>query len=249
MITFSFINRKRIGFLVILIAVVGAGLVARHFLGITFSADDLSPEVLREHLRSLGPFFPLVCIALVTFRSFMGIPSGLALMMVGIAAGALPGILYATVGLTLSGTAIFIMARLAGRDAVEVRIPDRFRHLLELVGESPGILVVFLGTAYPIGVLTPLHALAGISAMPLWGFEFALVTGGAIRAATYIYFGSSLVSGEIMPIVQATGVLVAVLVLPLLFPGTRRWLSRMLRPPTPEAGRPGTDSDSPSETG
>ena len=245
----SLMNRKRIGFLVILTAVVGAGLLARHFLGLSLSTDDLSPEVLREHLQSLGPFFPLVCIALVAFRSFMGIPSGLALMMVGVAAGALPGILYSTVGLTLSGTGIFIMARLAGKEAVEARIPDRFRHLLELVGDRPGILVVLLGTAYPIGVLTPLHALAGISAMPLWGFELALVVGGAIRAATYIYFGSSLVGGEIMPIVQATGVLVAVLVLPLLFPGTRRWLSRMLRPPRSEGAQSVTDPDPPSESG
>ncbi|MEE3326501.1 MAG: VTT domain-containing protein [Myxococcota bacterium] len=242
---FSFLNRKRVGFLLILLLVIGAGLLARHFLGITLSTDDLSPDVLRKHLRSLGPFFPLVCIALVAFRSFMGIPSGLALMMVGIAAGALPGILYATVGLTLSGTAIFIMARLAGREAVEARVPERFRHLLELVGDRPGVLVVLLGTAYPIGVLTPLHALAGISAMPLVGFELALIVGGAIRSATYIYFGSSLVSGEIMPIVQATGVLVAVLVLPLLFPGTRRWLSRMLRPPKPKDEPPHDEADPP----
>ena len=82
--------------------------------------------------------------------------------------------------------------------------------------------------------------------MPLWGFELALVVGGAIRAATYIYFGSSLVSGEIMPIVQATGVLVAVLVLPLLFPATRRWLSRMLRPPKPEGPTGREEDDSPS---
>lgn len=241
----SFINRKRVGFLVILILVVGAGLLARHFLGITFSTDDLSPDVLREHLRSLGPVFPLVCIALVAFRSFMGIPSGLALMMVGIAAGAIPGILYATVGLCISGTAIFIMARLAGREAVEARVPKRFKHLLELVGERPGILVVLLGTAYPIGVLTPLHALAGVSSMPVLGFEWALLVGGAIRSATYIYFGSSLVSGEIMPIVQATGFLLAVLIVPLLFPGTRRWLSRMLRPPPAEDESPSDETEPP----
>ena len=224
-------NRKRLIFFCILIAVVATGLLARYFLGIHLSTDDLSPDVLRAHLHSLGPFFPLVCIALVAFRSFMGIPSGLALMMVGIAAGPIPGTLYATVGLIISGTAIFLMARLAGREAVEARIPERFRHLLDLVGERPGIFVVLLGTAYPIGVLTPLHALAGVSAMPLLGFEFALAVGGAIRSATYIYFGSSLVGGELIPILQATALLVAALALPLLFPGTRRWLSRLLRPP------------------
>ena len=233
-------NRKRLTFLVILIVVVSAGLLARHFLGIDWSTDDLSPDVLRAHLRSLGPFFPVVCISLVTFRSFMGIPSGLVLIMVGIAAGPVPGILYSTIGLTLSGTAIFLMARLAGREAVEARIPERFRHLLDLVGDRPGIFVVLLGTAYPIGVLTPLHALAGVSAMPLLGFEFALALGGAIRSATYIYFGSSLVGGELIPILQASGVLLAALAVPLLFPGTRRWLSRLLRPPKaasePESG-------------
>ena len=238
--TMSSKNRKRLIVLFVLIVVVGAGLLARHFLGIHLSTDDLSPDVLRAHLRSLGPVFPLVCIALVAFRSFMGIPSGLALIMVGIAAGPIPGTLYSTIGLLISGTAIFLLARLAGREAVEARIPERFRHLLELVGDRPGIFVVLLGTAYPIGVLTPLHALAGVSAMPLLGFEFALAVGGAIRSATYIYFGSSLVGGELIPILQATALLVAALALPLLFPGTRRWLSRLLRPPKPQ---PKSDPD------
>ena len=86
-------NRKRLIFFFILVIVVTAGLLARHFLGIDWSTDDLSADVLRAHLRSLGPVFPLVCIALVAFRSFMGIPSGLALIMVGIAAGPIPGTL------------------------------------------------------------------------------------------------------------------------------------------------------------
>ncbi len=235
-------NRKRLIFFFILVIVVTAGLLARHFLGIDWSTDDLSADVLRAHLRSLGPVFPLVCIALVAFRSFMGIPSGLALIMVGIAAGPIPGTLYSTIGLVFSGTAIFLMARLAGREAVEARIPERFRHLLKLVGDRPGIFVVLLGTAYPIGVLTPLHALAGVSAMPILGFELALVVGGAIRSATYIYFGSSLVGGELIPILQASGVLVAALALPLLFPGTRRWLSRLLRPSKPKSeAKPGSE--------
>ena len=36
--------------------------------------------------------------------------------------------------------------------------------------------------------------------------------------------------GEIGPILQATAVLVLALVLPLLFPATRRWLRDVLRP-------------------
>ena len=91
-------------------------------------------------------------------------------------------------------------------------------------------MLVMFGTAYPLGLLTPLHAVAGISSMPLLGFELAIWVGSAARSATYIYFGSSLVEGEIAPILQATAVLVLALVLPLLFPSSRRWLRDVLRP-------------------
>ena len=222
--------RKVFVVVVILAALVGLGLLTRDFLGIGLSPADLSPEVVRAHLLSLGPAFPLACIGLVAFRSFMGIPSGAALLIVGIAAGTTNGIAYGTLGLLISGTAIFVMARMAGREAVEARTPKRFRHLLELAGERPGVMLVMFGTAYPLGLLTPLHAVAGISSMPFLGFEFAILVGSAVRSATYIYFGSSLVEGQLGPILQATVVLVLALVLPLLFPGTRRWLRDVLRP-------------------
>lgn len=223
-------SRKVLVVVLILVVLIGLGILTRDLLGIGFSPTDLSPGVVRARLLSLGPVFPLACVGLVAFRSFMGIPSGAALLIVGIAAGTLRGISYGTLGLMVSGTATFALARMAGREAVEARTPRRFRHLLRLAGERPGVLLVMFGTGYPLGLLTPLHAVAGISAMSFLSFEFAILLGSIARSATYIYFGSSLVEGEIGPILQATAVLVLALVLPLLFPATRRWLRDVLRP-------------------
>lgn len=220
--------RKLLLLSLLLAFLFGVGMFARESLGISFSPKDLSSETLRAHLRSLGPYFPLACIALVAFRSFMGIPSGAALLLVGIVAGATQGLLYGTLGLVLSGTTIFLVARIAGRETVEARIPERFKYLLDLIGDRAGVLLVLFGTGYPLGLLTPLHAVAGISAMSIVSFEFALTLGAAARAATYIYFGSSLVEGELEPILLSTGLLLLAIVLPLLFPGSRRWLKKML---------------------
>ncbi|MAI81113.1 MAG: hypothetical protein CL917_19385 [Deltaproteobacteria bacterium] len=222
--------RKTLVLVVLVAALFGAGFYLREWLGIGLSPEDLSPSKIRENLLALGPAFPLACVALVAFRSFMGIPSGAALLLIGLVAGTSRGILYGSLGLIVSGSFIFTLARMAGREAVEARTPKRFRHVLELAGQRPGVLLVMFGTGYPLGLLTPLHAMAGISSMSILGFEFALGVGAVIRASTYIYFGSSLVEGEWLPILQASGVMILAVVLPLAFPPSRRWLREVFRP-------------------
>jgi uncharacterized membrane protein YdjX (TVP38/TMEM64 family) len=211
--------RKWLVVSILSIGVIAFAVWARRSLGIEY--DPLS---LRELVLSLGPIAPVALIALIALRAAIGVPSQLVLIVAGLCFGTLLGTLYGAIGITLSGIATFLLARYAGRDAIEPRIPERVRPFVEQAGERPGAIFIAIGTGYPIGFITAYHALAGVTPMRLATFTFALAVGATARAATYTYFGSSLVAGGIRPVIEATLVIGVVLALPLLFARTRTWL-------------------------
>jgi hypothetical protein len=49
-----------------------------------------------------------------------------------------------------------------------------------------------------------------------------------VRAATYAYFGNSLMAGELQLILIATAIILALLALPLFFSGGRAYLRRVV---------------------
>ena len=112
----------------------------------------------------------------------------------------------------------------------------------------PGALFITLATGYPVGVLTAYHALAGVTPMKFGVFTLALALGAIPRAATYAYFGNSLLAGELKLILTATAIILALLASPLLFPSGRAFLERVvlgkgmdndsadLKPPAGEEG-------------
>jgi len=216
-------RRRNLVLLGVSVLVIGAAVWARRTLGI-----EMDPQALRDWIRGIGPAAPLACIALVAFRALLGIPSQLVLIVAGLCFGTMVGALYGTLGLTLSGVLTFLAARYGGRDALERRVPQRFSEFMRQAGERAGAVFVAFGTGYPVGFITAYHALAGITAMRLSVFLIALVLGSAVRAATYSYFGNSLIEGGITPILQATAVLGLAFAIPLLVPRSRDWLKRLV---------------------
>jgi uncharacterized membrane protein YdjX (TVP38/TMEM64 family) len=174
-------------------------------------------------------FHPLLgLVALIVFRGLLGIPSGVALIAAGLCFGVLAGSLYGAVGLTLSALGTFLLARYAGRDAVQSRLPDRLRFLFTNAGTRLAAGLVALGTAYPLGAPSVIHALAGVTPMPLTSFAGAVAAGSGVRAVIYAGFGNAIVAGGLAGLLWASLALTALVVLPLLFPGTRAWLRRLL---------------------
>ena len=196
---------------------------ARHALGI-----ELDPRSLRDFVDRIGPAAPVALILLITFRSLLGVPSQLALIAAGLCFGTLAGTVYGALGLIASGLGTFLLARYAGREALQSRAPARLMPLLETVGDRLGAILVAVGTGYPVGFITGYHALAGVTPMRLGTFTIALAIGSSCRAATYTFFGNSLVTGGLAPVLQATAVIVAAMALPLLFPGSRTWIKRLV---------------------
>lgn len=216
---------KKLLFLAIVTALlVAVASYARNTLEI-----EMSPEALRNWVSDAGAAAPIAAILLVAFRSFVGIPSHLALVAVGLCFGTILGAVYGAIGLAITGSSAFLIARYGGREFVEANTPDRIAKVMQNAGDRGGVAVVGFLTAYPLGPLTPAHTFAGVTAMPFTLFFTVVSIGSIVRAACYSYFGSNLVAGGVQPILEATAVMVAVLCLPLLSPKIRVWLKHWVR--------------------
>jgi uncharacterized membrane protein YdjX (TVP38/TMEM64 family) len=205
-------------------AVLGLSAAARYVAGI-----GLDPYSLQGTLQNLGSWAPLAYLTLMVLRMPLGLPSPVILMAGGILFGTLTATFYGGIGIALSGLGVFVAARWSGRETVERHVPERLRPILQITGSRTGALFMAVGTGYPVGPITAYHAVAGVSEMSLPAFGLAVTVGALIRAGTYTYFGSSLLRGDLTQMLAAAFVLTAVLVVPLLFAPTRRWLAAALR--------------------
>ena len=236
--------RRWIGLTAVGLGLLFLGIFVRDRLGI-----DLDPESIRTWVLDAGPVAPLLCVAMVALRSVIGLPSQVVLIVSGLAFGVFWGTVYGALGLEISGLVTFQLARMAGRDAVHRKIPERLRPVVARAGERPGALFIAVGTGYPIGVLTAYHALAGVTAMGFGVFASSLAVGAVVRAGTYAYFGNSLMAGDFERLLLATGLILALLALPLLFPRGRALLLRVVMggdPAQPTTGSASAEDSAPT---
>jgi len=214
----SFFSRRTA--IVLGVAVLIAAFVAlRRALGI-----QLDPASIRDSVDHLGAWGPVVFIAIVALRIPLAVPSAIVLIGGGVMFGSVEGTLYGAAGLSISAIAAFLGSRWAGRDAVESRLPVRMRYLFDLAGSRMGALVVALGTAYPLSVITSFHLVAGVTSMSLPVFALAAGTGSLGRAALYTYFGSRLVEADPGELIGVGALFAVALLLPLAFSTPRAWL-------------------------
>jgi uncharacterized membrane protein YdjX (TVP38/TMEM64 family) len=214
----NFLSRRTLLLLGVL-AVIAAFVALRRALGI-----ELNAESIRDAVDRLGVWGPLAFVAIVALRIPLAVPSALVLIGGGILFGSLEGTVYGAAGLLLSAIAAFLGSRWAGREAVEKRIPARMRYLLDLAGSRMGALVVAVGTAYPLSVITSFHLVAGVTSMSLPVFAIAAGTGSIGRAALYTYFGSRLVDADPIEMLGVGALFAVALLAPLAFPAPRAWL-------------------------
>ncbi len=206
-----------------LVGIFAAGTYARRELGLELDLSSLRPVV-----QQAGIWGPLIFVTIVTTRMFLGVPSQLILVIGGACFGSTQGLVYGGLGLTISACATFFAARWAGREAVEARVPSGLRPLFDRAETRLGAAFIFVGTAYPIGFITAYNAIAGVTKLSFARFGPAVAAGSLVRAGVYAYFGSSLLEGSLMPLLQATAMISAITILPLVFPRSRRWVVDLL---------------------
>jgi len=215
----TFLSRRTIGIVLGALVLIAVFALLRRALGI-----ELNPESIRDSVDRLGFWGPLVFVGIVALRIPLAVPSAFVLIGGGIMFGSVEGTVYGAAGLLISAIAAFLGSRWAGRDAIERRIPARMRYLFDLAGSRMGALVVALGTAYPLSVITSFHLVAGVTTMSLPVFAVAAGTGSLGRAALYTYFGSRLVDADPVEMLGVGALFAAALLLPLAFAVPRAWL-------------------------
>jgi uncharacterized membrane protein YdjX (TVP38/TMEM64 family) len=215
----NFLSRRTLAILLGAAVLIAVFATLRRALGI-----ELNPESIRDSIDRLGFWGPLVFVGIVALRIPLAVPSAFVLIGGGIMFGSVEGTLYGATGLLISAIAAFLGSRWAGRAAIEARIPARMQYLFDLAGSPMGALVVALGTAYPLSVITSFHLVAGVTSMSLPVFAVAAGTGSLGRAALYTYFGSRLVDADPGEMLGVGALFAAAMLIPLVFPGPRAWL-------------------------
>ena len=112
-------------------------------------------------MEGFGWLGPLVFVALVGSRLFIGLSSHLILITGGLAFGAVNGIMWGSVGLILSGFVLYLLLQMLGIVWVNWRFGAAYQSVLERI-QRVGAIAIFAVTAHPTRLLTPAH-LAGVS--------------------------------------------------------------------------------------
>ncbi len=224
--------RRLLFILAILAFVAIVGGWARERLGIA-----LDVESVRSFANGLGPMAPFLFVLVVAGRSLLWLPSQVVLVAAGLCFGTLLGAVVGGAGLMLSGLFLFLVARYAGRDVIEKQLGPRVRGLLDFTSRRRGAVAFALACGYPVSPLSPLHAAAGWTPMPIANFMASAFVGGMIRAAIFAYFGDGLTDASWSSLAAPLLVLAVSITIPLAFPKGRAWLRDIFSP------RPATNSD------
>jgi uncharacterized membrane protein YdjX (TVP38/TMEM64 family) len=221
-------TRTRLLVVTLLVAfVIGLGTMLRGQLGISLDAESV-----RDYVLGLGPMAPLLFVAIVALRALLGLPSQIVLIAAGLCFGTLIGAIVGGAGLMLSGLFLFWVARHAGRETIERQLGPGVRDVLDFTTRGSGAIAFGLACGYPISPLSPLHAAAGWTPMPVANFIASAFVGGMIRAGIFAYFGDALTRTSWSALLAPVAAFAAALAIPLCFPAGRAWLRRLFGPRT-----------------
>jgi uncharacterized membrane protein YdjX (TVP38/TMEM64 family) len=156
---------------------------------------DLDPLALRARIEALGWLAPLAFVAVAALRPFLAAPSWVVMAAGGLLFGVMAGVAYGIVGFTAGAWLTFGIARGLGREAVEQRLHGRLGRADAWIS-ARGSTWLALYTALPVVPLTPGHAAAGLSSLPLAAFTGAVVVGLLPRTAMLAFFGDAFARGD-----------------------------------------------------
>lgn len=208
-----------------LLAILAIGGWTREQLGI-----ELDVESVRVFAKGLGATGPILFVLIVAGRSLLALPSQIVLIAAGLCFGTAVGTAVGGAGLMLSGLALFLAARYAGRESVEKRIGPRGRRLLDFASHRSGAATFAIACGYPLIPLSPIQAAVGLTPMRTAYFIVAAFVGCSIRASVFAYFGNALVDSSWIGLVYTVGLFAVAVAIPLAFPSGRAWLREAFAP-------------------
>ena len=132
---------------------------AQKQLGIAFNLESL--ERFCPWVEGFGWLGPLVFVALVVSRLFIGLSSHLIFITGGPAFGAGNGIMWGSIGLILSGFVRYLLLQMLGIAWVNRRFGAAHQSVLERI-QRVGAFSIFAVIAHPTRLLTPAHLAGGL---------------------------------------------------------------------------------------
>ena len=212
--------RRALPYLMLALAIglFTAGPMLVRLTDVDFSLAAL--EGVRAWVGGFGALGPAVFVTLVTFRTFLFLPSHLVLLLGGLLFGAVGGTAWGALGLTLCGLLQYAFARVLGDEWLRPRAGPRLKALERRVRRA-GPWIVGLAASHPAGPMTPVNLAAGAGGVPAATFLLALVAATPVRAACYSVLGSSLLDWSPAVSAGVAALLLALVLLPLAIPRLR----------------------------
>ncbi|APZ51133.1 MULTISPECIES: TVP38/TMEM64 family protein [Rhodobacterales] len=182
------------------IVAAGAGVLLLAALVVAWLAgwppDGLDRETVARWVAGAGPWGPLAVIGLMTAAVVASpLPSAPIALAAGAAYGHYAGAAYVALGSELGAVSAFLIARGAGRGAVERMLGDKRDYGL-LGSQNALTLTVFVSRLLPFVSFDAMSYAAGLSRLHFW--RFALATLAGILPASFVlaHFGSVAVQGD-----------------------------------------------------
>jgi uncharacterized membrane protein YdjX (TVP38/TMEM64 family) len=181
--------------------------------------DRFDSEALLGPIRELGPWGPLLFIALYVLATVLFLPGSVLTLAAGALFGPLWGPVYALVGATVGATAAFLLARHLLAGWVRARARGWLRRVVEGV-EAEGWRFVAFTRLVPIFPFNALNYALGLTRIPLWSYVLTSLICMAPAAFAYAYLGyagrEALAGGEsvVQKALLALGLIALILFLP-----------------------------------
>ncbi len=216
---------------IILLAVVTAGLGYLGYLSrmITVLWEAFQGrEQLRAFIENWGALAPVAFIFIQGLQVVMApIPGEFTGAVGGFIFGAVPNIVYSTVGLTVGSLIAFLAARIVGLPLVKMAVPCEMVERFEFLTKRKGALLAFVLFAIPGFPKDILCYLLGLS--PMGFVSFATVcTLGRIPGTVMLSYSGAAVYNENwwLLIILAAAALVAIAVFFLIRDRIEWWVKK-----------------------
>ncbi|MDE2668416.1 MAG: TVP38/TMEM64 family protein [Chloroflexota bacterium] len=177
-------RRRIIGAAALVLAVV--------FIIGDFAVGDLETDDIREWGEGLGPWGPVILIAiLATAMVFAPIPNPPFMIAAGLIWGMVLGVVYAVIGQLIGAAIIFWISRRFGRKFIPRLVGERGAERIDLLAREIGPQLVFWWRMMPISFDFAAYA-AGLTPMSFRFFMALVLFGSIVPTAVVVGFGDSL---------------------------------------------------------
>jgi len=197
---------------VILVTAIVTALVLARVLGL---GDRLGE--LRTWLDSLGPWGPVVFIALYAVATVAAVPGSALTVAAGALFGSVVGVIVVSIAATIGASLAFLVSRYFARDAMSKWLSgkEKFRRLDEMTGKH-GAIMVAITRLVPIFPFSLLNYGFGLTRVPFWTYVFwswlCMLPGTVLYVVGADAFTKGLEKGEVPWVLVGTVLAAAVLV-------------------------------------